>query len=397
MDEQKSKRQYLWICCIYLFYYASYTSYFSFLTVYLTGYGYAKSQIGLVFTCISLINLISQPLLGYLSDTRIPIKKIVLVGMFITIPGAFLLGPAVGVFPLALASILLIAFFDYSMIGLLDTWTNLAKTRNSRINYSVARGMGSLSSAVAALIIGSALARFGNETMFLFHGAFMAVALVFVFLFDGIPVAAKNSSGKAVSVQSSLLALWENKKYRYYIGAVFLVNMGWRAIVTYLPVIIIDFGGNSQHQGIAMAAMTIGIAPFMFLYPKLLKRFKIKRMIQVGYVLTIVRILSMTMITNLWMLIAFQLFEAVSFGFFQPSMIEYISNITPAKNRALAVSVASAVQLALCGTVGNYFAGIFLEYFNFRWMYLVFGIAALLGFLLLKLSLRAKNVNMEVQ
>lgn len=395
MDQLRAKRQYSWICFIYLFYYASYTSYFSFLTVYLTGYGYAKSQIGLVFTCISLINLISQPLLGYLSDTKIPIKKIVIVGMVITIPGAFLLGPAVGAFPLAMASILLIAFFDYSMIGLLDTWTNLAKVKNTRINYSVARGMGSLSSAVAALIIGSALAKFGNEAMFVFHGIFMAVALIFVFLFDGISVAAKNGSAQDVSVQSSLLALWRNKKYRYYIGAVFLVNMGWRAIVTYLPVIIIDFGGNSQHQGIAMAAMTIGIAPFMFLYPKLLKRFQISRMIQVGYLLTIVRIFSMVLVTNLWMLIAFQLFEAISFGFFQPSMIEYISSITPAKNRALAVSVSSAVQLALCGTVGNYFAGIFLEFFNFRWMYLVFGIAALLGFFLLKISLKAPNANAE--
>ena len=178
MDLKRQKRQYLFICLVYLFYYASYTSYFSFLTVYLKGWGYGTSDIGLIMTCNSLINLVSQPLLGQLSDTRFPIKRIVTVGMLVTIPGAFLLGPTAGFFPLALASILLVAFFDYSMIGLLDTWTNLAKADNPRINYSVARGMGSLSSAVAALVIGDALARFGNDKIFLFHALFMALALV---------------------------------------------------------------------------------------------------------------------------------------------------------------------------------------------------------------------------
>lgn len=392
MDLIKQKRNYLYISLAYLFYYAAYTSYFSFLTVYLKGHGYSTSKVGLVFTCISLINLISQPLLGFLADTVLPIKRIVAVGMLITIPGAFLLVPTIGVFPLALASILLVAFFDYSMIGLLDTWTNLAKAQNPRINYSVARGMGSFSSAIAALIIGSALERYGNDSMFLFHAGFMVVAMVFVLLFMEVPCANKKKDGqKGASMAQALLALWHNKKYREYLIAVFLVNMGWRAIVTYLPVIIMDFGGTSQHQGVAMAVMTIGIAPFMFIYPRLLRRFGIEKMIQAGYVLTILRILSISLVGNLWMMIVFQCFEAVSFGIFQPSMIEYVSVITPPQNRALAVTVTSAVQLALCGTVGNYFAGVFLEYFNFRWMFLIFGLVALGGFTLMRRSINAPN------
>ena len=386
---QHDKKQYRFICLIYLFYYAAYTSYFSFLTVYLKGEGYSTSDVGLVMTCISLINLISQPLLGQLGDTRFSIKKIVLVGMAITIPGAFLLGPSVGVFPLSLASILLIAFFDYSMIGLLDTWTNLSKEKNHRINYSVARGMGSLSSAIAALIIGDALDRFGNDKIFVFHAIFMAIAMVFVFCFDEVPCAGRKANGeKAESMAHSLKVLFSNKKYSFYIISIFLVNMGWRAIITYLPVILLDFGGSSQHQGIAMAMCTIGIAPCMFIYPRLLKRFGINRMLQVGYLLTVVRILSICLVQNLWMMVFIQLFESISFGIFQPSMIEYVSTIIPPKNRALAVTVGAAVQMALCGTVGNYFAGIFLEHFDFRLMFLIFGLVALAGFTLVHKSVK---------
>ena len=39
MIKTRQNRQYLFICLVYLFYYASYTSYFSFLTVYLKGNG----------------------------------------------------------------------------------------------------------------------------------------------------------------------------------------------------------------------------------------------------------------------------------------------------------------------------------------------------------------------
>ena len=390
MTLKAQKRQYAYICLIYLFYYASYTSFFSFLTVYLKGYGYATSDIGLINTCIALANLVSQPLLGQLGDTRFTIKKIVTVGMLITIPGAFLLGPAVGVFPLALASILLVAFFDYSMIGLLDTWTNLSKEDSPIINYSVARGMGSLSSAVAALFIGDALALFGNDKIFLFHAVFMIIALVFVQFFKEVPCTGrKKNGGRTESIGRALSELWRNKKYRYYIIAVFLVNMGWRAIITYMPTIILDFGGNSRHQGIAMAMCTIGIAPFMFIYPKLLKRFGINKMIQAGYILTAIRVLSICLVQNLWMMVFIQLFESISFGMFQPSMIEYISTITPQKNRALAVTVAAAVQQALCGTVGNYFAGIFLEHFDFRLMYLIFGAVAVLGYAVMRKSVKS--------
>ena len=42
-------------------------------------------------------------------------------------------------------------------------------------------------------------------------------------------------------MRRALRALFSNKKYSYYIVAVFLVNMGWRAIITYLPVAFLWF------------------------------------------------------------------------------------------------------------------------------------------------------------
>ena len=114
-------------------------------------FGAASMTSRLSLIHISLINLVSQPLLSYFGDNHTTIKNIVLAGMAITIPGAYLLGPTVGFLPLALVSVLVVAFFDYSMIGLIDTWINLTKEHNSTIQYSVARGMGSLSSAVTAV------------------------------------------------------------------------------------------------------------------------------------------------------------------------------------------------------------------------------------------------------
>lgn len=59
----------------------------------------------------------------------------------------------------------------------------------------------------------------------------------------------------------SLKSLLKDAKYRNYILAIFMVNMGWRAIITYMPSILIDFGGDGWHRGIAMAMCTVGITP----------------------------------------------------------------------------------------------------------------------------------------
>ena len=42
--------------------------------------------------------------------------------------------------------------------------------------------------------------------------------------------------------------LWQNRRYLLFLAASLLLFFGWRALLTYLPALVVDFGGGSVHQ-----------------------------------------------------------------------------------------------------------------------------------------------------
>ena len=60
--------------------------YFGFLVMYLSQYGYTESWIGLVMMLCALANMVSQPLIGYLTDTYVPNKQMLIILAAASIP-----------------------------------------------------------------------------------------------------------------------------------------------------------------------------------------------------------------------------------------------------------------------------------------------------------------------
>ena len=195
-----------------------------------------------------------RPLLGYLADSKVPIKWIVLALMGGAIPVGFLVPPATSSSPLAAAAVLALAFFDQSLVTLLDSWTTQAAEKNARIVYSVARGIGAFTCAVAGFLVGRAISAWGEGTIFWLHAAFMAPALVAACLFASVPC--KNRAGQRqgeghYTFWQAGKALLKNRAFALLLGGLLLLNIGNRAVVTYLPMLIGQFGGTAGDQGMA--------------------------------------------------------------------------------------------------------------------------------------------------
>ena len=394
MDENKKRMQPYFITLIYAFYYIAYTSLFSFLTMYLTSYGYEGAILGFIYSATSFIFFVAQPLLGYIADSLIPIKKLVIVAMIISVPAGFLLPLSVRILPLMIFSVLFLALLDQSLMSLIDSWTYMAKAGNDYIIYSRARGMGSLTSAIIAVIVGFSMTSFGPDIIIIYHGIAMAIAVIFAVLFMNVPCRNKATTAqteKTMSLKQAFFTLSKNKKYMYLLIGLLLICIGYRAIITYLPVMIKTLGGNSSHQGLAVTMLTIAIYPIMFIYPKLIKRFNIAKMLIAGVITVVIRTFTMAIVRDLNVLIYMQLLEAIAFGLFNPSIIEYVSRITPLQIRSSAITISAATQIAISGIIGNLIASWFLAYSNLYLMYGVFTVLGVLGFGCILLSIRTKS------
>lgn len=377
----------------YGFYYMAYTASFSFMAVFLKSRSITDAQVGVIYSLMAAVSLVAQPLLGYLADSKIPVKWIVLALMGGAIPVGFLVPLAASSFPLAAAAVLALAFFDQSLVTLLDSWTTQAAEKNARIVYSVARGIGAFTCAVAGFLVGRAISAWGEGTIFWLHAAFMAPALVAASLFASVPC--KNRAGQRrgeghYTFWQAGKALLKNRAFALLLGGLLLLNIGNRAVVTYLPMLIGQFGGTAGDQGMAVTMMSVGVFPFMLLYPKLEKRFSNKKVLFFACVLVVGRSLSFALANSLQVAIYMQLLEAAALGLYNPALIRYTASVTPQRLRSSAIALSAAVQVAVCGIVGNALASLFLAYASLRIMFIVYTALAAAGLCLVGFSLRQK-------
>ncbi len=397
MNEQRQQgRGGPWaIGAAYGFYYMAYTASFSFMAVFLKSRSITDAQVGIIYSLMAAVSLVAQPLLGYLADSKIPIKWIVLALMGGAIPVGFLVPLAASSFPLAAAAVLALALFDQSLVTLLDSWTTQAAEKNARIVYSVARGTGAFTCAVAGFLVGRAISAWGEGTIFWLHAAFMAPALVAAGLFASVPC--KNRAGQRQEEGEGHYTFWQagkallkNRAFALLLGGLLLLNIGNRAVVTYLPMLISQFGGTAGDQGMAVTMMSVGVFPFMLLYPKLEKRFSNKKVLFFACVLVVGRSLSFALAGSLQMAIYMQLLEAAALGLYNPALIRYTASVTPQRLRSSAIALSAAVQVAVCGIVGNALASLFLAYASLRIMFVVYTALAAAGLCLVGFSLRQK-------
>ena len=77
------------------FYWCAYCTYFGFLVLYMQNHGYSNVQCAQAQVLIAVATLITQPLIGYLTDSFITCKKFLLVTTALAVPVAFLLQASV--------------------------------------------------------------------------------------------------------------------------------------------------------------------------------------------------------------------------------------------------------------------------------------------------------------
>lgn len=305
-------------------------------------------------------------------------KKIVLAGSLSSALWGLLLLRASGSLGAALLAVVPVSFFDFALMGMLDAWTSLAARRNSRVQYSVARGLGGLAGAAASLVLGHLLPLAGTGRLVWFHLGFYLLLFLAACRARGTAPQGRVQPGR----KPRGTRLWSGR-YLLFLTAALLVFLGWRALLTYLPSMVVELGGDSRQQGFLMAEMSLCSMAAMGLYPRLRRRLGVRAFLLAGAAFMAVRVLCMAFVRTLPALAAVQLLEAASYGFFQPAAMEYVSAVTPPEGRATALSTYTAAQMPAGTILANAIAVPVLGAGSLRAVFLLFSALALAGLALL--------------
>ncbi len=325
----------------YVLYYAGYISCFSFLSVYLSGRGFGAGQIALVNTGVALVNFGSQFVMGRLA-ARLSPRRVLTLCLTGALPFGLLLGGVPARLGPVLAALLPLTLLDFSALGQLDALTLRLGARYPRIQYSRMRALGGLSGAVLSAGLGDLLARAGMGLMFRVHTAGLAAALALVYsLPEGEPPATQARTGGRAGVP--LLRL---------LPAGILLFTGWRVVLAFLPLLVVEQGGASRQQGTAMAIISLSCLPVLAAWPRLRRRLSLRALMGAGAAAMALRLACMALPLGPWALAVVQLAEGPSYGLLQPGVMELIARRGGAA-QARAAAVWTGVQMAFCALLAN--------------------------------------------
>ncbi len=343
------------------FYWANYAVLSNYASVYLLGHHFSNTAIGTLIAVSGLAAAVFQPLLGIYADRpHSPSVRVILFAL----TGAFLAATAMipifagrAAVPLSIVYAAALTLM-LSMSPLNNALGTLSAASGARINFGIARGIGSLAYAIVSVLIGRYTAARGIEGIPIISFGLYALfeASLILFPFRKTTVSSKNADNTDGFL----------KRYPTYIPVLIAAVCLYTSHVlvnSFAYQIIVTKGGDSQSLGLAYAIAAVMELPLMFIFTRLLRFLSAgKWLIISGFAYTI-KSLGTLLVTSIGGYYAVQLLQLPSFAVITVASVYYVNDIMKPQD-----AVKGQAFFTMTYTIGTVFAsfigGILLDQFG---------------------------------
>lgn len=387
--KRRAIRDQVALCGMQATYWSVITMQSSFLISFLKQNGYSTNITALIVFINAIANLIAQPIWGYLSDAKLGIKRVILCCLGMSIPALALMPAAVSSLFFTFVLNILYSAFSQPMQGLTDAITNISSLRNKYVTYGITRGIGSLAAAFSSLFVGGLLNITGIESLFYINSGLLLVAFLMMLLFSGVSYGMPEGAAEPRRRDPTITIRYAANtlvKYRPYVLLVLsntLINASNRLAHLFVPIMIDEMNGTSADLGMALFLNCILMAPCMVAHGWMMKK-NIKN--HVPYIAAgmfmCLRVISMVFCHSLTSVIAVQILQSFGYGLLQPSMVRAVSEVSPLKLRATAISLATAFQIVFSTLLGSNLGSACVDIFGRNETFLASALLSFIGILL---------------
>jgi len=343
----------------------------SFLPLYFLDSGFSESQIGILYSIGPLISIISNLVLGLLSDKYRTIKKIlhlILFGQLAAI--AFLFSTP----SFVIVCIIMFCFYFFQTpINSLTDSLILLSTQYTGKSYALIRIYGSLGFAVTAYLFGNILKEAGSSwTLPLI---LLTIAVTFGFSFG-----LKDYQGSSRKMNfSGLLKLIRKKEIVIFFVLVYLTSIPHRMNEGFLAITLRHMGASDSLVGLAWLTSAISEIPILYLLGKYGHKFKELPLLMIAAIMYGVRLLFISELSSPGWVIAAQAMHSVTFGIFFTTSLRYLTQLIPDEYRASGQAFFTVIWSGLAGVTSGVLGGYVYEQFGFVSFFRVGAVIALLA------------------
>lgn len=362
-----------------------------FVTVFLLYRGVSNTQIGLVtgIGCVSSIFL-SPWLTGLLGRSpRLNVRD-VLGGVYLFMAAVFILlaympMPAVAV----MAGYTVIYCLYMGTYSFLQVMASDYTAAGMDINFGLARGLGSASWAIAALLLGMAVDATSPAVT---GAAFMAATAVMVLLMRTMPVA-PSQTGSEEKGGSAIAVLKDYPVFFMILLGFTLCKVGMTPLLTYLPNIMTNLGGSTGMFGVAIFVMALSETPVMAMAGRWMEKVDILTLTVIGGIAYVARNFIICFATSVPMLMVGMVFQGFSYGLLTVVAAYYAMYRLKGSDQAMGQTMTTVMTNGFGSTIGNVAGGVLQDTLGINSMYIFACGMTVLGALVIimaKLSDRKK-------
>lgn len=356
--------------------------------VYLQDRGLSNTLIGVTVGGAACLSMVIQPLAAQVveSISGLTVKKViqalivmmaVMFGVLTVIPV-----PVVGVVILYMGMNTL----NYCMPPMLSAMGMEFINRGYYLNFGLSRGLGSISYAVCAAVLGIVIDRF-------FPGVLGYIYVVLAILLFLAVSAMKDLEAEEPTFQQEIVerekkpeeSIWKtvckNKTFLCLMIGFCLANMNNAAIATYTVNIIKNLGGSDTVLGFANFVSAASEMPVMLLFGYFMKKGNCIRLLKVSAVFFLIKPLVLVFANALPLVILGLGLQGLSFGLFTPAAVYYVNSTLIPEQRVKGQAIFSTITAGAATCGGNVLGGWLQDAFGLQTMLWVCAAMALVGVL----------------
>lgn len=374
----------------------------AFISSYLLHYGASSSMVGIVSALASFLVIFLSPIFAKWneqSEAINTVKQIKLISILGTI-SAIILYFTNNIW-IILGTYTIISIIMSLYIGLLNTLSGELSTRGFKANFGLARSFNAFVFAIITPIVGFLVSIWSIEAIVLF-GIFGFISLYFIAnlvpieIIEKMPVVMvinKPNDHEVTITQHAQKTGFDRHFGLFLIATVFLF-ISQQYINTFMLQMFQAVGGGTSEMSIAFSIGAWTELPIMLFYERLNKKFTNESLLMFSGVFFFIKATVTIFAASVFQMYLANALQMFAFAIYITATVYYINKKFPSSH--VATGQAYAVSALTTGTViGSLSGGVIIDYFSVDAVQIVGAICALLGAILMIISL--KDYKKEVQ
>ena len=365
----------------------------TYTTPFLQSRGFSNTQIGFTLAIASCLAIVLQPLLAAFADktTKISLKGIisVLLGLSALIALVLTLLPEIFL-PTAILSLLL-STLTRMQNSLLVSLSSEQVQAGGKLNFSLARGFGSFTYAIAALLIGRLTDKVGAGIIVPITAA-GALAAIGIISFFPKPEKALKKSDEPTEAPSGLAEFVKNNSnYILVILSLVFIYLSHVFINSFTIQIVTSRGGFGTEMGLASAIGGFLELPAMALFPFLLKKVgSVSHILKMSAIAMVVKSLITLLSPSMGWFYFAQALQFFAYAMLIPAGVYYVNRMIAKKDKVKGQSFMDMSQV-ITSVIGSILGGIFLDAKGVDFMLTVGTVVSAIGAVMLCIIIKKDN------